>query len=64
MYVCICHAITDRQIQEQIANGTVRNLSDLQAQLGVATGCGCCAEAALSYLNPENQGCHSAPVCA
>lgn len=50
MYVCICHAISDRQIQETVAAGAT-TLGDLQNQLGVATCCGCCAELASSYLN-------------
>lgn len=51
MYVCICNAITDRQIQESVSSGTVNSFSDLQAELGVATCCGCCANVASSYLN-------------
>lgn len=53
MFVCICNAITDRQIQETIANGAT-SLSDLQAQLGVATCCGCCSDLAASYLTTAN----------
>ncbi|MDO4226944.1 (2Fe-2S)-binding protein [Neisseria sp.] len=49
MFVCICNAITDRQIQETVAAGA-SSLSDLQAQLGVATCCGCCSDLAASYL--------------
>ncbi|MDO1509301.1 MULTISPECIES: (2Fe-2S)-binding protein [unclassified Neisseria] len=54
MFVCICNAITDRQIQETVAAGA-SSLSDLQAQLGVATCCGCCSDLAASYLNSSNQ---------
>ncbi|WP_277073892.1 (2Fe-2S)-binding protein [Simonsiella muelleri] len=50
MYVCICNAISDRQIQETVAAGAT-SLGDLQNQLGVATCCGCCAELASSYLS-------------
>lgn len=49
MYVCICNAISDRQIRETVAAGAA-TLNDLQNQLGVATCCGCCAEQACSYL--------------
>ncbi len=49
MYVCICNAISDRQIQETVAAGAT-SLGDLKDQLGVATCCGCCAELASSYL--------------
>ena len=53
MFVCICNAITDRQIQETVAAGA-SSLSDLQAQLGVATCCGCCSDLAASYLSGSN----------
>ncbi|MDO4434148.1 MAG: (2Fe-2S)-binding protein [Alysiella sp.] len=50
MYVCICNAITDRQIQETVASGA-NSLTDLKNTLGVATCCGCCADLATSFLN-------------
>lgn len=49
MYICICNAITDRQITASVARGAT-TLADLQADLGVATNCGCCAETAQEYL--------------
>ncbi|MDO5058999.1 MAG: (2Fe-2S)-binding protein [Neisseria sp.] len=53
MFVCICNAVTDRQIQEVVAAGA-NSLSDLKAQLGVATCCGCCSDLASSYLGASN----------
>ncbi|XXQ67662.1 (2Fe-2S)-binding protein [Neisseriaceae bacterium B1] len=50
MYVCICNAITDRQIQETIAAGA-QSLTDLKDQLGIATCCGCCSDLASSFLS-------------
>ncbi|PWF22247.1 (2Fe-2S)-binding protein [Corticimicrobacter populi] len=58
MYICICNAVTERQVNASVARGA-RTLSDLQADLGVATCCGCCAEMAESYLP-----CASACACA
>ncbi|MBP6019084.1 MAG: (2Fe-2S)-binding protein [Burkholderiaceae bacterium] len=49
MFICICNAITERQVQSAVAQGA-RSLTDLQGQLGVATCCGCCAETATEYL--------------
>lgn len=49
MYICLCNAITDRQIKASVAAGAT-TLADLQTQLGVATCCGCCAELASSFL--------------
>jgi bacterioferritin-associated ferredoxin len=42
MYVCICHAITERQVVAAVREGAC-TLRDLSACLGVATGCGQCA---------------------
>ncbi|MDO4694351.1 MAG: (2Fe-2S)-binding protein [Eikenella sp.] len=53
MFVCVCNAITDRQIQETVAAGAT-SLNDLQNSLGVATCCGCCADLAASYLNANH----------
>ncbi|ATD64822.1 (2Fe-2S)-binding protein [Neisseria weixii] len=50
MFVCICNAITDRDIKESVAAGAV-TMSDLQDQLGVATCCGSCSDLAASFLN-------------
>lgn len=49
MFICICNAITERQVQAAVAEGAV-TMSDLQGQLGVATCCGCCADTAGEYL--------------
>lgn len=49
MYICVCNAISERQVQEAVAQGA-QALSDLQASLGVATCCGRCAETATEYL--------------
>ncbi|MBF6616951.1 (2Fe-2S)-binding protein [Pollutimonas thiosulfatoxidans] len=49
MFICICNAITERQVQTAVAQGAT-TMSDLQGQLGVAACCGCCAETAAEYL--------------
>ncbi len=54
MYVCVCNAITDRQIREAAASG-VKDLWGLQAELGVASGCGSCTEAASEILRESRQ---------
>ncbi len=61
MYVCICNAVTDKQIRKAAKAG-VTSVWDLQAELGVASGCGSCMEQAISILNEhENRG-HAEPV--
>ena len=52
MYVCICNAITDKQIRRAARNG-VDSLYELRGALGVAAGCGSCARAAEEILNEE-----------
>ena len=49
MYVCICNAITDKQIRKAAKAGT-RDLWALQAELGVGTNCGSCKEVASQIL--------------
>ena len=49
MYVCICNAITDKEIRRAAKSG-VRDLWSLQRELGVATGCGSCKETAADIL--------------
>lgn len=53
MYICICNAVTERQIRACVDRGA-RSLSDLQLELGVATGCGCCAQTACEYLSGKS----------
>lgn len=49
MYVCICNAVTDREIRGAVKLGA-RSLADLQDTLGVATCCGRCTDCACSVL--------------
>ncbi|MDH3805680.1 MAG: bacterioferritin-associated ferredoxin [Gammaproteobacteria bacterium] len=50
MYICLCNAITDKQIRRAAKSG-VRNLWGLQRELGVATNCGRCKDHATSILH-------------
>jgi bacterioferritin-associated ferredoxin len=50
MYVCICNAITDKQIRKAAESG-VEDLWTLQRELGVAAGCGSCLELASAILS-------------
>ena len=53
MYVCVCKAVTDRQIRRAAARG-VDNLLELRESLGVASGCGSCAASAQEILDEAN----------
>lgn len=59
MYVCICNAVTDKDIRRAAATG-VGNLYELQEQLGVATRCGSCADHAREILNEVHGQQHRA----
>jgi len=58
MYVCICKGITERDIQQAVAEGC-SSMRELKRELGVAMECGRCASCAKSVLH---QAC-SSPVC-
>lgn len=49
MYVCVCKAVTDRQIRAEVQEGA-RSMRQLQLRLGVASTCGRCAPCARELL--------------
>lgn len=49
MYVCLCHAVTDSQIKDEVAKGACK-LEDLRDSLGVGAGCGQCDKQAKQLL--------------
>ncbi|MCX8145421.1 MAG: (2Fe-2S)-binding protein [Azovibrio sp.] len=62
MYVCVCQAVTERQIQEAARKGASR-LKDLREQLGVTRDCGRCASCAHACLQQARR-CQSHTVPA
>ncbi len=58
MYVCVCQAITERQIHQAAAAGA-RTVKDLQRDLGVASDCGRCTSCARQCLKEA----HAAHAC-
>ena len=51
MYICVCNAVTEREIRQCAQLGC--SLDDLREQLGVCTGCGKCKHAARQILREE-----------
>jgi bacterioferritin-associated ferredoxin len=49
MYICICNAVTDRDIRQAVANGAC-SLECLRERLAVSACCGQCAEHAAECL--------------
>lgn len=58
MYVCLCKAVTQRQIQDAVAQGD--SYAQIRQKLGVATDCGCCGQSAKQLVR---QSVSSMPVC-
>ena len=52
MYVCICNAVTDKQIRQAAREGCC-SLRDLSCRTGCATTCGKCARMAREILDSE-----------
>lgn len=50
MYVCLCKAVTDRQIRETLSGGNACTYADIRRELGVATQCGKCGQMAKSIV--------------
>ncbi|HMB55683.1 MAG TPA: (2Fe-2S)-binding protein [Arenimonas sp.] len=49
MYVCICHAVTDREIRRAADEGC-RDLHELTMRTGCGASCGSCREQATEIL--------------
>ena len=50
MYVCVCRAVTEKQIESAVTAGA-RRLRDLRLELGVTEECGRCAQCAKQCLH-------------
>lgn len=59
MYVCVCNAVTNRQISATIAQGA-NTFQALRDQLGVGSCCGKCSKDVRSQLRQE---CDSLNCC-
>ncbi len=59
MYVCICNAVTERQIRNCARDGAT-TMQDLREQLCVGGNCGKCAQHAKTILREV----HSTPAPA
>jgi bacterioferritin-associated ferredoxin len=51
MYICVCNAVTEREIRHCARLGCT--LADLRERLGVGTGCGKCKHATRQILREE-----------
>jgi bacterioferritin-associated ferredoxin len=56
MYVCLCNALTDRQVREAITAGATR-IRDIYAGCGCKAQCGTCARTMLGMLRQPAPPC-------
>jgi bacterioferritin-associated ferredoxin len=49
MYVCVCNAVTDREIVERVRAGA-DSIESIRFELGVATCCGQCNDCAVRLI--------------
>ena len=63
MYVCVCHGISDKRLNQAIQEG-VRSFDQLQACTGVATCCGSCEPCARQILDERLDSAQVAPQAA
>lgn len=61
MYVCVCHAVSEREIQAALDLGA-ESLEDLSVALGVGTGCGKCRNHAQEMV-AECRSCRNRHRC-
>ena len=52
MYICICHGVTDKVIEQKIDSGFV-TMRTLSKELGVGTQCGKCTNCTKKILNQK-----------
>ena len=50
MYICVCNAVTERQVNKAIDAGAT-TIKDLSRQLGVGAQCGACVSCAKECLS-------------
>lgn len=55
MYVCVCNAISDRQIRTAVERGA-GSLSEVQAYLPVGNCCGACQDTARAVIDEHLVG--------
>ncbi len=52
MYVCLCKAITQQQIEDAVEDGY--SYAQIRQKYGVATDCGCCGQMAKQMIREKN----------
>ena len=63
MIVCVCHRISDRQIEREVRGGCT-SFDELQAELRVGTACGACTDCARETFDCHRREHRSEPLPA
>ncbi len=63
VYICICNAITQRQVEE-CARAGASSVDELSIKLGLGSGCGRCRECATDLLRGVIGCSETAPFAA
>lgn len=58
MYVCLCKAVTQQQIENAVDQG--HSYAQVRQSLGVATDCGCCGQVAKQLIRERTE---ALPAC-
>jgi len=51
MFVCVCHGITDKQIEQAVRENGVGNMRELKRGLNVGSSCGTCVQMAQNIID-------------
>ncbi|TMP85907.1 bacterioferritin [Pseudoalteromonas ruthenica] len=52
MYICLCHGVSDKKIEQAIDDGA-RSMRDLSKELKVGSQCGKCCNCTKKILNQK-----------
>ena len=63
MYICLCNAITERQVRDCARSGAC-SVDQLTSELGVGAGCGRCLECAIDVLRDVHAAATQSPLLA
>ena len=55
MYICLCNALTDRQVKQAVATVGTTNPSGVYAACGCRAQCGQCVRAMVALLRGEDR---------
>lgn len=61
MIICVCNAVSEKQIREAIRGGA-SSIGDLRAATGCGTNCGSCVETAVSLIDQHLEEANSSAL--